>query len=290
MKAHLFTTSFLYIMMALVGSSPQDKATSECNSYCVCVSKIASGAQDAYDSCTQYLEESTSDDAEHIQYVKTWVTLYKEIQPYMQFLQRLAGNEKAAWLLYEPDIAIELPQTSETEGPFAIQIARSFANRTEEALLRKAEAVYPGPNAMIHEVLRSSGGRVDELLKEMAPIWGIQGNDRIELTETVTARAVRYYYDLTLAARREPRLSSGVTAVSTSLKYEAGIKYLDHYSHGKDAFDSVYIADLTLQWGFTCGGLCGMGFTRNKIVVLDSHGNVIAMYLDAPVNSEDWVS
>jgi len=33
-----------------------------------------------------------------------------------------------------------------------------------------------------------------------------------------------------------------------------------------------------------------MGFTRNKLVVLDGHGNVVAMYIDAPVNSESWVS
>ncbi|HEY6769978.1 MAG TPA: hypothetical protein VI386_35005, partial [Candidatus Sulfotelmatobacter sp.] len=166
----------------------------------------------------------------------------------------------------------------------------SFANLTEEALLRKAEAVYSGPDEMIRDALRSSGGRVDELLREMAPIWGEQGNDKIELTNVVTARAVRYYYDLTLAARKEPHLPTGVTALRTTLKYEAGIKYLDRYSHGKVAFDSVYVADLTLEWGFHCGGLCGMGFTRNKLVVLDSHGNVVAMYLDAPINSESWVS
>lgn len=33
-----------------------------------------------------------------------------------------------------------------------------------------------------------------------------------------------------------------------------------------------------------------MGFTRNKLVVLDSQGNVVALYLDAPINSESWVS
>jgi hypothetical protein len=33
-----------------------------------------------------------------------------------------------------------------------------------------------------------------------------------------------------------------------------------------------------------------MGFTRNKLVVLDAKGNVLAMYLDAPVNSQFWVS
>ena len=35
-----------------------------------------------------------------------------------------------------------------------------------------------------------------------------------------------------------------------------------------------------LEWAFVCGGLCGMGFTRNKVVVLDSEEDVIAMYRD----------
>jgi len=291
MKARFCTTSLLCFVIAPVGSSLQDQAVSGNDRYDVCVAKIESAPpQDAYNSCTEYLEQSPSDHTEHVQFVKTWVMLYKEIHPYMQFMQNLTLDEKARWLLYEPDMAVELPQTSETEGPYTIQIARSFANLTEEALLRKAEAVYQGPNEMIRNALLSSGGRVDELLGEMAPIWGEPGNDNIELTQVVTARAVRYYYDLTLAARKEPRLPTGFTALRTALKYKAAIKYLDRYSHGKDAFDGVYVADLTLEWKFTCGGLCGMGFTRNKLVVLDGHGNVLAMYLDAPVNSESWVS
>ena len=36
-----------------------------------------------------------------------------------------------------------------------------------------------------------------------------------------------------------------------------------------------------LAWAFVCGGLCGMGFARNKLVELDGEGNVIAMYRDA---------
>lgn len=291
MKVPFFVASLLCSAIVPVGYSLQDQALSGNDRFDVCVAKIESAPpQDAYNSCTEYLEQSGSDHTDHVLRVKTWVMLYKEIRPFMKFLQSLTVDEKARWLLYESDIAVELPQTSQTEGPYTIQIARSFANLTEEALLRKAEAVYPGPDEMIRDALLSSGGRVDEILREMAPIWGEPGNDNIELTNVVTARAVRYYYDLTLAARKEPRLPTGFTAVRTALKYDAAIKYLDRYSHGKDAFDSVYLANLTLEWRFTCGGLCGMGFTRNKLVVLDGHGNVVAMYLDAPANFESWVS
>jgi hypothetical protein len=120
----------------------------------------------------------------------------------------------------------------------------------------------------------------------MAPIWGMRGGDDIQSTHIVTARAVRYYYDFTLAVRQNPHVPSGCDAVNTNLKYPASIKHFEHYSHNRDSFENVYVADLTLEWGFVCGGLCGMGFTRNKVVVPDGNGVVVALYLDVPVNSQ----
>src|SRR5580704_541159 len=172
----------------------------------------------------------------------------------MRAQQRPPVGQKASWYVYEPDLKVELPQTSEGKGPFKIQIARSFGDSKEEAMLRKAEAVYPG----------SPGGA--------APAWGALDNDNIKAARVVTASAVRYYYDLTLAARKNPHLPTGFTAVATNLKYNGVIKHFDQYSHNKDSFENVYVADLTMDWSFSCGGLCGVGFTRNKLVVLDSNG------------------
>ena len=205
-------------------------------------------------------------------------------------MQGLTPDPKAAWFVYEPDMDLDLPQTSEKEGSLKIEISRSFGDSTQEVMLRKAEAVYSGPNKMIEDVFRYLGQWEQQDPEEMAPVWGRRGNDNIQLTDVVTARAVRYYYDLTLAARRDPHLSTGFNAQSTNLQYDAVIKHVDKFAHSKDTFENVYVADLTLKWSFTCGMLCGMGFTRNKLVVLDSEGNVVAMYLDSPVNSQSWVS
>lgn len=288
MRARFVTTACLYILVASVRSPAQDEFAGRTDAYSICVLKIRNAPQDAYDPCRQYLEQSPSDDAKRIQWVKNWVTGHEKLRPYAQFLRSLTTDQKAAWIVYEPDMEIQLPQTSEVEGPYKIQIARSFADRTEESMLRKAEAVYPGSDKMIQDLFRSYSS--DQLPEEMAPLWGNPGNDNIEETRTVTARAVRYYYDLSVAARRDPALPTGFTAMGSSLKYTARIKYFNQYSHGEAMFQKVYVADLTLEWGFVCGGLCGMGFTRNKVVVLDSQGDVIAMYLDAFVNSQSWVS
>jgi len=95
MKARCFVTSLLCYVIVPVGSSLQDQSLSGNDRYDVCVAKIESAPpQDAYNSCTEYLEQSGSDHTEHVQRVKTWVMLYKEIRPYMQFLQSLTlGRE-----------------------------------------------------------------------------------------------------------------------------------------------------------------------------------------------------
>jgi len=268
----------------------QDDVATRNGAYKHCITAIAKSPQNAFNPCKQYLAQLPFDDAKRIEYVNKWIAKYEKVLPYVQFLQGLTTDQKAAWFVFEPDMSIDLPQTSEKEGPYKIHLSRSFSDSNEEAKLRKAEAVYSSPNKMVEDIFKSLDYWAKEPPKEMAPIWGMRGNDNIQATEIVTARAVRYYYDLALAARQNPQLPTGFNAVGIDLKYDAVIKHFDEYSHNKDTFENVYVADLTLEWSFVCGGLCGMGFTRNKLVVLDSKGNVMAMYLDAPVNSRSWVS
>jgi hypothetical protein len=260
--------------------------------YMLCVANIRNASLEAYRPCKQYLEQTpTSDDnTPQVKYVKAWIARYEKVLPYLQFLQRLTADKNAPWFVYEPDMAIQLPETSDTEGPYKIQISRSFRGLNEEEMLRKAEAVYSSPSKMVADVIRSLSAWADKPPEEMAPIWGTPGNDNIQSADVVTARAVRYYYDLSLAAKANPHLPTGFNAAAIGLKYVGAIRYFDRYFHNGNTFENVYVGDLTLEWSFTCGGLCGMGFTRNKVVVLDANGNVIAMSLDAPVNSESWVS
>lgn len=287
------TRSAFCLVFAFIPVLAQDDANSRCDlytRYTHCIAAMQKTPQYAYGPCKQYLNQFPSDDARRIAYVKKWTTNYEKALPYIQFLQGLAPDQNAAWYVYEPDMNIDLPRTSEKEGPYKVEISRSFGDAKEEAMLRKAEAVYSSPSKMVEDVFRHLGYWAQENPKEMAPMWGIRGNDDIQATNVVTARAVRYYYDLTLAARHDPHLPTGLTAEYTNLRYDAVIKHFDQYAHNKDSFENVYVADLTLKWSFNCGMLCGMGFTRNKLVVLDDQGNVIAMYLDAEMNSQSWVS
>lgn len=290
MRAFISAVFACCALAAFIPLFAQDNAAPKNDPYSLCTTAMEKTPQEAYVPCKQYLETMPSDDQEHIKCVKQWITNYDKVLPYANFLQALPGDPKAAWFVFEPDTKIELPETNETDGQFKMQISRSFNGAYEEEMLKKAEAVYPRSSRSANEVFRNAEYWAEDTPKEMTPLWGGRGNDSIQQTSIVTASAVRYYYDLTMTERRNPRLASGFTAQQTHLKYDAAMKYIEKYSHKKDTFEDVYVADLTLEWGFNCGGLCGMGFTRNKVVVLDRSGNVIAMYLDAAVNSQSWVS
>ena len=255
-----------------------------------CASDMEKAPGDAYESCARFVKEAPPSDSENIQKAKRWLGRNAPKLPFVNYLKSLSSDDKQ-FVVYQPDLTIELPAVNRKTRTGQLKIARSYANLTEETMLRKAEAVYPAPSVMIHQLFYMwDGWPTGKLSEALEPIWGAPGNDEIMQTETITSSAVRYYYDLVMAAEKNPKTSSGFDVWHTDLDYAAGIHYLDRYKHGEDSYEDVYVASLDLTWGFTCGGLCGMGFTRNKIVVLGRHGEVIALYLDAPVNFENWVS
>lgn len=281
--------SVFYLGLAFAQSSPQNQPQQK-DAYAACSNQMFHDPEHAVETCKAYLAGSPKDDAGHVKRVQDWLANYDRVQPYVQFLKELTLDSSGRWMVYGPDTTIELPQTSQTQGAFQMQISRSFSGPTEELLLRQAEATYPTTRTMIREMLRGPVLCEEEFGAEKAPLWGECNNDNIEETTVVTARAVRYYYDLTMTERTNPHLTSGFTAKHSSMEYSAGIKFMVRYTHGKDSLANVYVADLTLTWGFNCGGLCGVGWTRNKVVVLDASGNVLALYLDAPVNRSLMVS
>jgi hypothetical protein len=136
-----FTAGCLFMVVPSIVSPAQDGPPARTDPYSVCISKIKNAPQEAYEPCALYLERSYSDDAERVDYVKDWITKYDNARPHIEFLQSLTADARAAWIVYDPDMMIDLPQTSDDKGRYKIHIARSFADLTEEAMLRRAEAV-----------------------------------------------------------------------------------------------------------------------------------------------------
>jgi hypothetical protein len=254
-----------------------------------CGTAIRENPGSALEVCRRYLAHSDGDDQRAVNAIREWVAGCDRVRPYTKALLALTTDPNRAWFIYEPDLSLEIPPVVEKDGNYKVELERSFNGPAEEQLLRTAEAVYDSPIKMVESVLRNARWWAEHLPADNEPLWWTGGNDNMRLTTVVTARAVRHYYDLCLALRRDPRFE-GFTMDHTSLVYRGSIKHWETYSHAADKFSDVYVADLNLEWGHSCGGLCGMGFDRNKVVVLSASGEVLAMYLDAPVNSTFTVS
>jgi hypothetical protein len=267
-------------------SFSQDAPTVLDAAYEACSFDIEHAPQNAYDSCALYVRESASGNSENIQKAKEWLEMHAVYRPYVRYVQSLTPDDKAKFIVYEPDMTIELPAVDEQDEFGTVKIARKFGNLTEEGMLRKAEAVYPGPAEMIREIFVNWGGWPSGQDGPMEPFWGIPERTPNPDLKVVTARAVRYYYDQREDYKRAPKLGPMLAVASVMMDYEATIRHHDRYVHGDATFEDVYVADLTMMFDLHCGGLCGGGFGRNKVVVLDRRGDVTALFLDAPMNFE----
>lgn len=130
------------------------------------------------------------------------------------------------------------------------------------------------------------------VLPDGEPKWWSGPVNGILATEFVTTGAVLYYYNISQTLRNNGgKLNeNSFKFLSSNLKYEASIKKMDLYERSGKSFSNVYVANMTLTWGEMCGSLCGHGFTRNKIVVMSTSGEILEMFLDDPVNRSSWIS
>ena len=269
---------------------PQAAPRSSRRSYDLCTERMRSDPQSAYEICGEYLRKYPNDDDRLVRFVREWITSYEKVQPYIKSLRSLAPSDSAAsWLIYEPDLSVYIPEVVERDGNHPVETGRSFDGAGEEAMLMKAEAVYPAADKIIGKILSHPWFWAGNLPDGDGPIWWEGGKESVLSAEVVTASAVRYYYELSQSLRRDPKLLiNGFEMWRTSFKYAASIKYHEGYARGRERFTDVYVADLNLEWSHTCGGLCGRGFKRNKVVVLNRGGEVLAMFLDAPENRGGW--
>jgi hypothetical protein len=261
------------------------------DSYTRCVNTMNSNPEVAYKSCKEYLDAYPRDDFERLRVVVKWVNAYERGLSYAKGLRSfLNTNNGQSWFIYEPDLKIDLPQVVEKTGNYKIEIVRTFADAQEEGLLRKAEAVYGPQYRLLDMFQRNPALSAADLPDQVVPLWGFSGNDNVQVTEVITTGAILYYYELSLAMRNQRPFRNVFKMISTGLKYHGSIKHFDEYEHAGGKFRNVYVADLNLEWSSMCGGLCGVGFKRNKLVVLDAKGAVLELFLDAPENRSMWES
>lgn len=302
MRKFVTSVLFLFLLAAAMSVAGQEDIKAKHDAYYRCINLIPAydkpfndTTKEAFRNCSDYLQKYPNDDPNLVSYVKRWTTAYPKISAYLESIKKYVQTKNSqSWMVYQPDLKKQIPITVDTNENHEIEIARQFSNATENKYLKTAEAVYPNASGIAGKLFKNwsywSQSHTDPPLGEMQ--WWTGYSDTILSTEVVTTSAVVYYYDVSQKLRSNSNKvkENSFTFYHTNLKYDSSIKKFDKYEHSGKSYDDVYVADMNLTWGQVCGGLCGHGFTRNKIVVLDKKGRVLDLFLDAKVNFSSWVS
>jgi hypothetical protein len=285
----------VFSLVPVCAISAQEDVTAKHAAYYLCIDNIETEPYKAYGYCSDYLKKYPDDDKRLTQFAGMFVTAFEKVARYVKSVPVTDFTEVApGWAVYKPGLSKTMPILNDEKGTYKISISRDYGSLDEEKLLNKAESLYKNPETVGRELLKTWRHLSQEhaALPDGEPKWWGGTFDTIQQTELVTTEAVLYYYDTVMLMRNNGGkiMENSFVFGSANLKYAAAIKKMDVYTRSGKTFKNVYVADLTLTWAQVCGGLCGAGFTRNKIVVLGMKGEILEMFLDDPVNNSNWVS
>lgn len=288
--ALILTVAIVFCM----NTSGQENIKAKHAAYYLCINNIETKPTDAYIYCSDYLKKYPNDDVRLVEFASMFTNSFEKIDAYLKSITPSDFIDGSKWSLYKPDLQKTIPWVDEGEGPHKIEISREYASPQEEKLLNKAEAVY-GTRADLAAAFYKQWRYYSQAAIEMPmgePKWWTGSVDTILSAELATTSAVMYYYNVSLLLRSNSNKvkENSFAFSSTNLKYSASIKWIATYSRSGKTFQDVYVANTNLTWGQVCGGLCGHGFTRNKVVVLKPNGDILDVFLDDPANSTEWVS
>jgi len=284
------------ILMCASGSVPaQEDIKAKHAVYALCVEHIEKDPHKAFEYCNDYLNKYPNDNKTQTEFVGKFITAYKKIAQWLKSVPANYFTEKTAkWAVFSPGLLATIPIENSRVGDYSILIKREYGSPEEDKLLAKAETLYKNPDRVDLELLKQWRYNAEPyvILPDGEPKWWSGPSGTIQAAALVSTGAVIYYYNISQALRsNEGKLNNNsFKFVSSTLKYEASIKKMDVYERSGKSFNNVYVANMTLTWGQICGGLCGSGFTRNKIVVMNPSGEILEMFLDDPVNRASWVS
>lgn len=120
-------------------------------------------------------------------------------------------------------------------------------------------------------------------------IWWRDNFDGIKIPYCLTKSAVNYYTELIEAFRKSDQKKFGVRSQNfAEFHYVAEIRPKLIYERDGYVFrdsNKLFVVTMTMEWESRCGNLCGLKFTKERIVIIDSSGKVLAVFGDGPAKT-----
>ncbi|HRN28034.1 MAG: hypothetical protein IT276_04650 [Ignavibacteriaceae bacterium] len=164
---------------------------------------------------------------------------------------------------------------------FSQSISRVFNNKFEEKLLKEAETFYPPRDSVVKIALKEYKDSIPEI-----GYWFYKTIDYIKIPYAITSDAVDYY------SKKIDELYKDSTSIINSAKfiYKAEVKFYETFKLDVDRIsmaikqpydaNNVFVVEMSMEWGHSCGNLCCLGIRIKRVVVFDLQGNLLKVFYD----------
>jgi hypothetical protein len=159
-----------------------------------------------------------------------------------------------------------------------VVVTRKAADEAERRLIAAAEAAQP-PRT---EVQKAAG---ETKLPEQGPLWWYREALGLRVPYALTAEAVEYFTALVRGYGKE--LFTRYTQPSSRVDYTASVAAHESFQHGERTFTNVRVVTLTLAFdqNFCATGTEGLAFRKERVVVFDAAGAILAIIGDGPTET-----
>lgn len=168
---------------------------------------------------------------------------------------------------------------SYSDGRYGVEIVRDYENHQQAKLISLAERTQPSHDAVAAKTASEGGSSPATAAGEN--LWWYTTFDGIRIPYAVTSDALSYYtavIDSFMAG--DFSATNGLTMKKAFLKYEAHVQEQAEYPLGGDTLTGVSVVHMTLSWSQYCGPECAMAFFKERTVIFDQHGDIIAVLDD----------
>ncbi len=172
------------------------------------------------------------------------------------------------------------------ELSYASSVERFAWSEGDAALIATAESVYPARDDVLAEAETGWFGSDPATLPE-GDLWWYGDFDCVRLPYAITSETVAYYEGL-IEQWQAGDFGAGPVMGSASLNYTAQVYHQDTDPEFPE-YEDMDVVVMYMEWMHICGPLCGLGFTKDRVVILSALGEVLAVYGDGEL-LEAWVS
>ena len=164
----------------------------------------------------------------------------------------------------------------EAQGPHIIEVQRTIRAENDMRMITIAESTYP-PRTEVLEAVKTAHFKLDEVPQENK-LWWYSEFDNVRIPYAITGEAIDYYVKLVQGYRRREWKSD--IEPSSKFSYSASVEFKNSYEKDEKKFRHVYVVKMKLSMSARFASLAAISFTKERIVVLDRQGKILAIFGD----------